>query len=63
MNDNLNKFMTNVDNNVTKLTKQMDELLEMQRNMYNPKKAEEKKRVTYNNIVFSLDTSICALPV
>lgn len=51
MNDNLNKFMTNVDNNVTKLTKQMDELLEMQRNMYNPKKAEEKKRVTYNDII------------
>lgn len=51
MNDNLNKFMTNVDNNVTKLTKQMDELLEMQRNMYNPKKAEEKKKVTYNDII------------
>lgn len=51
MNDNLNKFMTNVDNNVTKLTKQMDELLEMQRNMYNPKKADEKKKVTYNDIV------------
>lgn len=51
MNDNLNKFMTNVDNNVSKLTKQMDELLEMQRNMYNPKKADEKKRVTYNDII------------
>lgn len=51
MNDNLNKFMTNVDNNVTKLTKQMDELLEMQRNMYNPKKADEKKRITYNDII------------
>lgn len=51
MNDNLNKFMTNVDNNVSKLTKQMDELLEMQRNMYNPKKADEKKKVTYNDII------------
>lgn len=51
MNDNLNKFMTNVDNNVSKLTKQMDELLEMQRNIYNPKKADEKKRVTYNDII------------
>ena len=44
MNDNLNKFMTNVDNNVAKLTKQMDELLEMQRNMYKPVKPEEKKK-------------------
>lgn len=51
MNENLNKFMTNVDNNVVKLTKQMDELLEMQRNMYKPTKEEEKKRVGYDDII------------
>ena len=51
MNDNLNKFMTNVDNNIAKLTKQMDELLEMQRNMYKPVKPEEKKRQGYSDIV------------
>ena len=51
MNENLNKFMTNVDNNVTKLTKQMDELLEMQRNMYNPSKKDEKKRIGYDDII------------
>lgn len=44
MNENLNKFMTNVDNNIAKLTAQMDELLEMQRNMYKPIKPEEKKK-------------------
>ena len=44
MNENLNKFMTNVDNNVAKLTAQMDELLEMQRNMYKPVKPEEKNK-------------------
>lgn len=53
MNENLNKFMTNVDNNVTKLTKQMDELLEMQRNMYNPSKKDEKKKIGYNDIISS----------
>lgn len=53
MNENLNKFMTNVDNNITKLTKQMDELLEMQRNMYNPYKKDEKKRIGYNDIISS----------
>ena len=36
--------MTNVDNNIAKLTAQMDELLEMQRNMYKPIKPEEKKK-------------------
>jgi hypothetical protein len=51
MNENLNKFMTNVDNNITKLTKQMDELLEMQRNMYNPKKEEEKRKVGYDDMI------------
>lgn len=51
MNENLNKFMTNVDNNVVKLTKQMDELLEMQRNMYKPTKEEEKKRIGYDDII------------
>lgn len=51
MNENLNKFMTNVDNNVTKLTKQMDELLEMQRNMYNPSKKDEKKKIGYDDII------------
>lgn len=51
MNENLNKFMTNVDNNITKLTKQMDELLEMQRNMYNPSKKDEKKKIGYNDII------------
>ena len=53
MNENLNKFMTNVDNNVAKLTKQMDELLEMQRNMYNPVKQDEKKKVGYSDIIGS----------
>ncbi len=53
MNENLNKFMTNVDNNVAKLTKQMDELLEMQRNMYKPEKKEEKKKVGYDDIIKS----------
>lgn len=53
MNENLNKFMSNVDNNITKLTAQMDELLQMQRNMYNPQKQEEKKRVGYDDIVSS----------
>lgn len=51
MNENLNKFMTNVDNNVAKLTKQMDELLEMQRNMYNPTKKDEKKKIGYDDII------------
>lgn len=51
MNENLNKFMTNVDNNVMKLTKQMDELLEMQRKMYNPTKEEQKKRIGYDDII------------
>ena len=51
MTENLNTFMTNVDNNVTKLTKQMDELLEMQRNMYNPSKKDEKKRIGYDDII------------
>ena len=53
MNENLNKFMTNVDNNVAKLTKQMDELLEMQRNMYNPVKQDEKKKIGYSDIIGS----------
>ena len=51
MNENLNKFMTNVDNNIAKLTKQMDELLEMQRNMYNPKKEDQKKRIGYDDLI------------
>lgn len=51
MNENLNKFMTNVDNNITKLTKQMDELLEMQRNVYNPTKKEEKNKIGYDDII------------
>lgn len=51
MNENLNKFMTNVDNNIMKLTKQMDELLEMQRKMYNPTKEEQKKRIGYDDII------------
>lgn len=51
MNDNLNKFMTSVDNNVTKLTKQFDELLEMQRNMYKPVTQDQKKRIGYSDIV------------
>lgn len=51
MNENLNKFMTNVDNNIAKLTKQMDELLEMQRNIYNPSKREEKRKVGYDDII------------
>lgn len=51
MNENLNKFMTNVDNNVMKLTKQMDELLEMQRKMYNPTKEEQKNKIGYNDII------------
>ena len=54
MNDNLNKFMTNVDNNIAKLTAQMDELLQMQRNMYNPQKQEDtKKKPGYNDIISS----------
>ena len=52
MNENLNKFMTNVDNNVAKLTAQMDELLKMQRNMYNPQKQEEQnKRAGYDDLI------------
>ena len=52
MNDNLNKFMTNVDNNIAKLTAQMDELLKMQRNMYNPQKQEEQnKRAGYDDLI------------
>ena len=51
MNENLNKFMTNVDNNIMKLTKQMDELLEMQRKMYNPTKEEQKNRIGYDDII------------
>ena len=51
MNENLNKFMTNVDNNIMKLTKQMDELLEMQRKMYNPTKEEQKKHIGYDDII------------
>ena len=56
MNENLNKFMTNVDNNVTKLTKQMDELLEMQRTLYSKQTATDnngKKKVTYEDIIDS----------
>lgn len=52
MNDNLNKFMTHVDNNVEKLTKQMDELLQMQRNMYNgPEQKEKKHKIGYDDII------------
>lgn len=53
MNDNLNKFMTNMDNNVTKLTKQMDEFLEMQRILFNrqTENSNEKKKITYSDIV------------
>ena len=53
MNENLNKFMANVDNNVAKLTKQMDELLEMQRNLY-AKQTEDpnkKKKIGYDDII------------
>lgn len=53
MNENLNKFMANVDNNVAKLTKQMDELLEMQRNLY-AKQIEDpnkKKKIGYDDII------------
>ena len=53
MNENLNKFMANVDNNVAKLTKQMDELLEMQRNLY-AKQTEDlnkKKKPGYDDII------------
>lgn len=55
MNENLNKFMANVDNNVAKLTKQMDELLEMQRNLY-AKQTEDpnkKKKPGYDDIIGS----------
>lgn len=54
MNDNLNKFMANVDNNVAKLTKQMDELLEMQRNLYTKQTNQDqnkKKKVGYDDII------------
>jgi hypothetical protein len=55
MNENLNKFMTSVDSNVMKLTKQMDELLEMQRNMYsmNIEQKDQKKKVGWDDIVSS----------
>ena len=54
-NDNLNKFMTSVDNNVAKLTKQFDELLEMQRNIYKQETSNDntKKKIGYNDIVSS----------
>ena len=51
MNENINKFMTNVDNNVAKITAQLDEMLEMQRNMYKPVKQEEKKREGFDDII------------
>lgn len=53
MNENLNKFMANVDNNVAKLTKQMDELLEMQRNLYAKQTQDQnqKKKPGYDDII------------
>lgn len=53
MNENLNKFMANVDNNVAKLTKQMDELLEMQRNLYAKQTQDQnqKKKAGYDDII------------
>ena len=51
MNENINKFMTNVDNNVAKITAQLDEMLEMQRNMYKPVKPDEKKKEGYDDII------------
>ena len=53
MNENLNKFMANVDNNVAKLTKQMDELLEMQRNLYAKQTQDQnqKKKIGYDDII------------
>ena len=57
MNENLNKFMTSVDNNVMKLTKQMDELLEMQRNIYKANMEDQqqngKKKIGWDDIITS----------
>ena len=50
--ENQNKFMSNIENSMNKITSQLEELVQIQRNVYNPQKQEENsKRVTYKNLV------------
>lgn len=55
MNENLNKFMANVDNNVAKLTKQMDELLEMQRNLYAKQTQDQNQKKNQDMMILSVE--------
>ena len=54
MNENVNKFMSNVDNNVASITKNLEQLLELQRNMYsgnNNQNDNQKKKIGYDDII------------
>lgn len=54
MNENVNKFMSNVDNNVASITKNLEQLLELQRNMYsgnNDQNDNQKKKIGYDDII------------
>ena len=52
--ENQNKFMSSMENSMNKVTSQLDELLKLQKNLYNPEKTEEKKRTgLYEDLVNS----------
>lgn len=43
-NENMNKFFTNMEKNTNKIVAQLDELVQLQREVYKPETAQEKKK-------------------